>query len=361
MPKTRVSAIAGGALAFSLIASAASAQTYEAVHLKTIGPNNGSPNYENIHKPLFLERLPKLSDGKITADAISQSEAGIKGPEFFRMAKLGVADIITATATYASGELPMVEGVDLSGLVQDTETLRKVVDAALPAMEEMYLERARVQPLTMWPTGGQGFWCATPLNGIDDMAGKKVRVYSSSMADMVESMGGTPVTMAFAEVVPGLQRKVIDCAVTGLNVGNLAKWADVSTHVYPLIVGWSVMSMAANKNSWERMPEANRKLIHDQAVNWAAETGWTQATEQTQHGVWCSTGDSRCDPDVAAPKKMGRYNLTLVELTPEDDKKRRELLTEIVLPRFAERCGKECTEWFNKNIGPVVGLEAHPK
>ncbi|MEX2643704.1 MAG: TRAP transporter substrate-binding protein DctP [Acetobacterales bacterium] len=347
-------------VAFAFAALSANAADFPRTELKTIGPNTGTSNYEDIFKPFFRERLPQLSGGMVTGDTISQSEAGIKGPEFFRMARLGVADIIAGPATYASGELPLTDSIEIAGLIQDVPTLRKVIDAALPAMQKMYRERAQVVPVTMWPTGGQGFWCAVPINGLSDMAGKKVRVFGRSMADMVEAMGATPVTISFAEVVPGLQRKVIDCAVTGMNSGNLAKWTDVSTHVYPFIVGWSVMQMAANEKSWDRLDPKVRDLIYSEANGWAAAKGWADAEAATQHGIWCSTGDDRCDPNVTKPRALSRTNLTLVKLTPEDDKRRVELMETQVLPKFAQRCGADCTEWFNATLAPVVGIEAKP-
>ncbi|MBI4183905.1 MAG: TRAP transporter substrate-binding protein [Proteobacteria bacterium] len=338
--------------------SGALAQDFPKVHLKTIGSNPGTSNLEDIHKPLFLERLPQVTGGRVTADVIAQSEAGIKGPEFFRMANLGVADIFTATATYASGELPMIEGIEVSGLIQDVPTLRKVIAVALPRLEKMYLERANVMPLTMWPTGGQIFWCAVPLNNIADLKGKRTRVFSSSMAEFVEALGAVPVTIPFSEVVPGMQRKVIDCAITGSNSGNLAKWTEVATHIYPMIVQWSVMSMVASKGSWAKLDPRVQQVILKEANGWAAARGWKMAEEATDHGVWCTVNDPRCVTTVTKPRPLNKTNLTLVPVTAEDQKTRLRILQEVALPKFAKRCGKECTDWFNDTVGKTLGVTA---
>jgi hypothetical protein len=252
----------------------------------------------------------------------------------------------------------MIEAVEVAGLVQDTATLQKVIDAALPELDKMYRIRAQVVPMTFWPTGGQGFWCAVPISSIDDLKGKKIRVFSSSMAEFVEALGAVPVTMSFSEVVTGMQRKVIDCGITGLNTGNLAKWTDVATHQYPMIVGWSVIAMVANKKSWARLDPSVRDLLLKEANGWASPRGWKQATESTQHGIWCSTGDSRCDVNVTSPRKMTLTHLTLVPVTEADNKTRLRLIQEVALPKFAKRCGKACTDWFNDTVGKVVGVTA---
>jgi TRAP-type C4-dicarboxylate transport system substrate-binding protein len=52
-----------------------------------------------------------------------------------------------------------------------------------------------------------------------------VRVAGRSQSELVQALGGTPVTMAFGEVVPAMQNRTVDCGITGTLSGNLAKWA----------------------------------------------------------------------------------------------------------------------------------------
>lgn len=341
-----------------LLVSTAAAQDMPTAHFKTVGPNNGSSNYEDIHKPFWLEHMPEATNGKVTADSASMSEVGITGPEFFRMVKLGVIDFATVPIGYASGELPEVEAVDIAGVAQSTEEMRQIIEAGRPRLEAMYRERAQVEPLAFWPTGGQIIWCATPLESLADMKGKKVRVYSATMSDMIEAIGAVPVTMAFAEVVPGMQRSVIDCAVTGANTGNLAKWTDVATHVVPFVVGWSVMAIVANQERWDGLDPAVQEAVRSEATSFAEQRGWRIAEDATQHGIWCSVGDERCDPSMGGPRGFNKTDLELVELTDEEKQERLQLIEEIVLPRFAERCGEACTQHFNETVGPILHIEA---
>ena len=51
--------------------------------------------------------------------------------------------------------------------------------------------------------------------------------------------------------LPALQRNVVDCALTGTLSGNTAGWPEVSTHLYPLPVGWSLYYTAANLDTWQ--------------------------------------------------------------------------------------------------------------
>ena len=75
---------------------------------------------------------------------------------------------------------------------------------------------------------------------------KKVRVFNKTMSDFIEAVGGTTISMAFAEVVPALQRGVVDCAVTGTMSGFTAGWPEVSTHQFQVYMGWSINYQSVN-------------------------------------------------------------------------------------------------------------------
>ena len=60
------------------------------------------------------------------------------------------------------------------------------------------------------------FWCREKVSGIADMQGKKIRVFNKTMSDFVKALGGSSISMAFGDVVPALQRGVVDCAVVGV-------------------------------------------------------------------------------------------------------------------------------------------------
>lgn len=61
----------------------------------------------------------------------------------------------------------------------------------------------------------QVLFCNGAMNGLADLKGKKVRTSSRTQAEFVEAFGGSSVTLPFGEVVPALQKGVVDCAITG--------------------------------------------------------------------------------------------------------------------------------------------------
>lgn len=358
MRNKTIAMIMGALAAVMGPSGAASAEDLGRTNLKLIGSPVNSPNWINILKPFWLERIPEASGGQITVDGISMTDVGVKGPEMLRLAKAGVADLIAGSTTLVSGELPENDGIDIAGLIQSTDTLRKVIDAYLPTLRKLYEEKAGVTPIGFWPTGAQVFWCATAIGGLDDLKNKKVRVFSATTANFVESIGAIPVTMSFSEVVPALQRNVIDCALTGANSGNIAKWTDVTTHVYPLVVGWGINFVVANTASWNKLDPKVRAFLEERVSTDMVPAGWKMAEDATQHGIWCTVGDERCDVDATAPKKLEKRNLTLVPVTPEDERALKNLIAQSQLPEFSARCGEACVERWNETVGAVVEVSA---
>lgn len=348
--------VSGLTSALAIAALPGAAQELPETQLKVIGSPVNSPNWTNILEPFWDETVPEASGGSITADAVSMTDLGIKGPEMMRLARAGIADIVAGSTTLISGELPQNDGIDIAGLSQDIDTLQEVVEAYTPVLEELYRENFGVVPLGFWPTGAQVLWCRTQIEGLDDMAGKKVRVFSTTTAAITEAIGATPVTMSFSEVVPAMQRGVIDCALTGANSGNTAKWTDVATHLYPLTVGWGVNFIVANAERWDALDPAVRDLLEEQIQSELEPAGWDMARNATDHGIWCSTGDERCEPEVTAPRNLTLTDLTLVELTDADKAALKTMLADRVLPEFASACGGDCVARWNDTVGEVVGV-----
>ncbi|WP_067339168.1 TRAP transporter substrate-binding protein [Stappia indica] len=333
------------------------AQDLPQTKLSVIGSPVNSPNWTNVLQPFWNETVPADSNGRVTANAVSMTDLGAKGPELMRLAASGVADIVAGSTTLISGELPENDSIDLAGLAQDIDTLQKIIDAYRPTLEERYRERLGVVPLGFWPTGAQVLWCATPVEGLDDLAGKKVRVFSTTTSSLTAALGATPVTMAFNEVVPAMQRGVIDCAFTGSNSGNNAKWTDVATHLVDLTVGWGVNFIVANSKTWDALDPAVQTFLRDEVRTKLEPAGWEMARVATQQGIWCSVGDDRCEPESTAPRNLTKTGLKLVELTEAESARLREIVAEHVMPEFTQACGSDCVARWNETVGTVLDIQ----
>ena len=86
-----------GAVAFAAQPAVAEMQKRE---FKVVGTWSFLDHWKEREGPFWKERLPKLSGGKLTANAKSQTELGLSGFEIMRLLKLGVYDAVHGVTTY---------------------------------------------------------------------------------------------------------------------------------------------------------------------------------------------------------------------------------------------------------------------
>ncbi|MCH9670733.1 MAG: TRAP transporter substrate-binding protein DctP [Gammaproteobacteria bacterium] len=268
-----------GAVALSPITASAELQSLQ---LKAVGTWQNLTNFYDYEKPFYTETLAKASGGKITATINPITELGLKGWEVMRLLKLGVFDVAHGVYGYVASEDAALEGVDLSGASKDFRHAKQIVSAYEPVIAERFAKTFSAEYLMTFRWPSQFIFCNQPINKVSDLKDKKIRVYSTTLGDFVEGVGGTSVTIAFAEVVPALQKGVADCGITGSMPAYQAKWHEVITHAMIMPVGAGLGFSAISHRTWKKLNDETKtflkaeykKLSDAQWANAQAKTRW---------------------------------------------------------------------------------------
>jgi len=346
---TRHHSVIALASAAALFATAAGAADLPELKVKAIGLNSPTIVSFADEVPFWNETIPEASGGQITAEFAPIDLAGIKDPQIMRMTTLGVTDFGAGDISKMAGDDPVFEGCDLAGLALDIETARAACEAWAPVMSRVMEEKFNTKLLALGTNPPQVFWCREQLDGLADLQGRKVRVFNKTMADFINAVGGTTVSMPFAEVVPALQRGVVDCAVTGSLSGNTAGWPEVSDYLYPMYMGWSINYQSANLDAWKSWPEEVRQFFTEQFDRFEDKM-WATAAKAVADAENCNFGKEPCELGKMA-------HMELVPVSAADREKHKELMQDVVLVEWGRRCGKDCAAEWNDTVGQVVGLE----
>ncbi len=62
----------------------------------------------------------------------------------------------------------------------------------------------------------------------------------------------------FGEVVPALEKGVVDCGITGTMPAYKAKWPEVTNTLFRLPVGFTAGFLAANLTMWNKLSPDTR-------------------------------------------------------------------------------------------------------
>ncbi len=340
--------ITATAVAAALSTSAAFAEEIPETKLNVVGSWGMVSMYTDFTKPFFTEQLPAASGGKVTAEIKPFNELGLNGSEIVRLVEQGTLQFASTPMGYMIGDNAMNGGNDLPGLAPDIDTARAISDAWKPVIADFYEDAYGVKVLGVWPYSAQVVYCNAEMSGLKDLEGKKVRASGAAIGDFVSALGGTPVSMSFGEVVQGLQKGVIDCAITGSMSGFNAKWHEVSTHIYELPIAWSPVVHMVGLETWNELDEGVRALLTAEIAK-LEDAIWSGAGAETAEGFACNTGGAACTRE--APGSM-----TLVPVSEADIALRDQVLRDAVLSNWAEACGPDCVAKWNETVGKVTNV-----
>jgi TRAP-type C4-dicarboxylate transport system substrate-binding protein len=337
--------VLAGSLAF---AGSAAAQV-EKKEFNVIGTWNFLTNWQKLEQPFWTSDLGKASGGNLTGNIKSITEVNLKGTEVLRLLKQGVFDFAAALPIYVEDGGAIIEASDLSGVAKDFAMGRKIADAWMPEMQKVMREKHNAMILATFAFPEQIFFCRGDIKGIEDLKGKKIRVQGTTQSDFAQAVGASSVTIAFGEVVPALEKGVVDCGITGSMPGYKAKWPEVVNSVFRLPVGYTIGIWVVNLTAWNKLNKDTQAII-EKEMKALEDRSWKTIEAESDEGVACNTGGN-CTVGPAA-------KLKLVNPSPADVAAREKALNEVVLARWAKRCGEACAAKWNELVGKQYGLTA---
>jgi TRAP-type C4-dicarboxylate transport system substrate-binding protein len=336
--------LAAGAL---VAAPSVEAQQLPAASFNVVGSIGNLSMYTAREVPFWNEIIPRESGGQVKVQLRPFTELGFKGPEIFRLVSAGTLQMAMTVLNYNSGEVPMNEAGDLVGLVGSVEELHGVLKGFRQTYATFLDEKHGLKLLGFGTYQAQVVYCRDAFSGLADLKGRKVRASGASQQAFVTHLGGSPITIAFAEVQPALASGVVDCAITGALSGYRSKWHESARFISPVPINFGVSAFLANKRWWATLDPKLQSFLEAQMLK-LEDSIFEQARTETQTGINCNTGAGPC-PDQAASMK-------LVPASAADEQLRKDALAKAVLPAFAQRCGAECVTMWNRVIGAPLGV-----
>ncbi|MEL6998201.1 MAG: TRAP transporter substrate-binding protein [Pseudomonadota bacterium] len=344
--------IGAAAAAAMLVSAPVQAEEIDTKEFAVVGTWGNLFNWREHESRLWGDVLPSASDGKLTANAKPYTELGLSGYEVVKLLKLGTYDAVHALTTYTSQDSPALEGIDLAGVFQDFGTYRKALNAYKPIIQRELRDKYNAELVMLYTFPSQQLFCKLgdgETGSLASLSGKKIRTYSTSLADFIEGLGASSVTIAFSEAVPALQKGVADCGTTGTAPAYNAKWYQVTTHNVRVRLGYAATFMAFNGDAWDALSPDTQALIKENAAKVENEI-WDSIEATDAMALTCNT-NGPCDWGETG-------NLVPVEMSDEDNAIIKNVVENYVLKRFADRCGKECAETWNATMGDIAGFQA---
>jgi len=289
------------------------------------------------------EELQERTDGALSLDLSTFAELGLTGTEFIRFMSTGLVDAGELITGYVSGEVPIIEGVQMMGVYDGLDEAEQAYDAWTEAVVAPNADRIGGTPVASFAFANMYLWSTFPMEDLGSLEGKKVRVFSTAQADYLTELGAEPVTIPLAEVPQALERGVVDAVITGPDVANRTQLYEVVDYVTDLMFGPGAGWVVVSDRAMSRLDENTRTELEG-VWDELQTRGWELANEENQTNL-----DAVIEQGVEAKVPV-----------PDEWKPRlQEIAKEVVLPAWVDRAGGDAAVTaFNDAIAPIVGVEA---
>jgi TRAP-type C4-dicarboxylate transport system substrate-binding protein len=291
----------------------------------------------------MMDRIRERTNGQVDIQITSFSESGLDGFDTLWLLEDGTIEMAEVFSGYVEDDYPPIGAVNLWGLIPDNEINLKIIDAVSASIRADLLEKfgAVVIGESYYPNNY--IYATRPVRAVSDFAGMKIRSHSITLADLIDGMGAEAQFMSPSEVYTGLERGILDAAVTCGSCGASLGWSEVADYLIGPIVALGVTYISINEDRWNEIPDDIQAIILEEGAANAAQN------RELVVGDWAKKGIGE---NVAG-------GMQYLEFSPDIKAALKKASMEQVVPNWVDRVGGADTPavaMFNTHVAPVLGV-----
>ncbi len=305
--------------------------------------NNFLPETRPETKQLeqFAADVKAKTDGEIDIKVFSGSSLGLKNTDVLRFLPRGAVDMSLAWANYLGRDAESLSTVMVQGTIGSVDEL----DAALPVVKDIYAEEfsdwdvATIGYVALPMLEASIFCREEPVNSLDDLRGKKLRVWAKDQVDTFRRLGISAQIIPQEEMYVAMKTGVVDCAVYPALYAHTVSLQEVTkyaAYLYPMASGPYILGMSQRK--WQSLPEK-----HQQALLEAGDAIWERTNSyEDDH-----------NKELAARAKLQEGGVQWLDDFSEKDRQEFTAAITEVWGELAEEAGGKAPEYRERVLAAL--------
>lgn len=222
-----------------------------------------------LHKA-FAEDVAKASNGRFKITVFASGELPYKAADVLRVVAQNQVQIGDVAFGFVAGDVPELNALSMPFSCTSIDKFYdKVAPAVAPRIDAVMAQRFKVNSAMQWVMPPQQLWLTRQVDGLESFKNLKVRSWNREQSEMMRLLGGSGVTITPAEVIPALQRKVVDGAFTAAVPALDWKFNEVTPYAYMLNLTLAHQIVAVNQSALDKLPGDLRELFAAKAREWA--------------------------------------------------------------------------------------------
>ena len=206
-----------GVAGLAVAAGAAGAQAPVEWRYFTYFPVNDKPTQLTRG---FAEDVTRATGGKLKLTVYAAGELPYKAPDVVRAVSNNQVQMGDIALGFASGDVPDLNVLQLPFLCTSYDQFERALPAVAAVADEQLKQKFGLVVGVHWTMPPQNLWLNRPVARLDGLKGLKVRAWNPEQVEMMKLLGGSAISITSAEVIPALERKVIDGAITSALSAN---------------------------------------------------------------------------------------------------------------------------------------------
>ncbi|MDN3524613.1 TRAP transporter substrate-binding protein [Halomonas sabkhae] len=261
---------------------------------------------EAAHLEDFADLVDEYSDGQLQVDVYHAGSLGLKEADMLRIMQRGMVDMALMYGEYYNRDAPEMASVYAQGAITEAEQHLDI----LPTLRELYREGYAdwgVHTIggVVAPVFDVGLHCKEPINTLEGLRDKKVRVWSGHLVETFDRLGISAQVIPQNDMYLALQTGVVDCAYylsTVAKTVSLQEVTEYEAYLHPWAA--SPWMFGVSDKTWNSLDKQQQEVL-------------TRAGEE----IWKETRDQAVDPEREAEAREERKSMGISVLPafPDDD------------------------------------------
>lgn len=216
----------------------------------------------------FIRQYKKVveakSGGRIKAQLYPSAQLGnIK--RMIEGTQLGTIEMVATPPGFLKGIDTRFQAIEVPGLFTDPEHAHKTITD--PAFRTPFLNIGTskgVKGVSFWMYGPTSYATLAPVRTLADFKGRKFRVLATKVeTEVMNRLGAAGVPMPFSEVLPALQRKLLDGVRSNIVVMGATKFFTVAKNI-TVVNDTYIPSIGFVSTAFlKKLPADLRKVVED--------------------------------------------------------------------------------------------------
>ena len=272
----------------------------------------------------FAKDVETATNGRLKITVFSAAELPYKAADVLRVVGSRQVEMGDVAFGFVAGDVPELNALSMPF---SCTSMDKFYDVLAPSIEkpinDVLESKFKSTSIMQWVMPPQQLWLAKPVDGVDGLKNLKVRSWNREQAEMMRLAGGSGVTITPAEVIPALQRGVVDGAFTAAVPALDWKFNEVTKFGFMINLTLAHQAIVTNQAALNSLPEDLRKILLAKTEEWAP----------------------KYRAELIAADKSARQTLTEKGMTLKD-------ATSDEITRLRDLTAPIASDWVSK-VGPV--------